>query len=830
MDLMNVHVSQKGVPFGRADFLRGVDDRVIVPACLHILTGWKYRGAAYLMAKSLVIVESPKKAKTISKILGKDFTVKASVGHVRDLPRNKLGVNVRKNFEPLYEVLKEKEPIVQELKDAAEEADTVYLAPDPDREGEAIAWHLSEILDLPAKKVHRIEFNEITKEAVLAAIKSPRKIDKRLVDAQQARRVLDRLVGYKISPLLWRKVNGRSAGRVQSVAVRLICEREVEVESFNATEYWSIKAEVSRARSKSSFLASLYKYDGKRVIAASEKSAANTTIIDSEKMANKIVKSVEGKDFTVSSVSEKSSQRQPSAPFITSTLQREAATVLSYAVKKTMQVAQTLYEGVELGTEGATGLITYMRTDSTRVAASAQEEALAYIKNKYGKDYCPDKPRVYTRKAKNIQDAHEAIRPSYPDKTPESIRSFLSNDQYKLYKLIWERFMASQMSAAELNTRTAEMTAGDAIFRASSTDVKFAGFMIVYNRPLKGQDSDQDSSDESNDNGEMSGDGQNLPDLTKGEALKLKDLKPNQHFTQPPPRFSEASLVKTLEELGIGRPSTYSATVSTIIDRKYVERINKTLNPTKLGIAVNLLLVEHFGSIVDVHFTADMESKLDLIEEDKVDWHGMLKEFYKPFGETLKRAEENMNKVIILSDQQCPACGEQMAIRSSRFGQFLGCIKYPECKTKIALTKDGLPVPEDRPSEEKCKTCSAPMLIRYGRYGDYLACSVEECTEQRPILKVTGVKCPREDCDGEIVEKKSRRGKIFYGCSNYSQNQCTSAYWYPPVISGGPNNSNRCPQCETMLIYKTLKRGDQVACSSKECTFAQPITGEEKHA
>ncbi|HIA54238.1 MAG TPA: type I DNA topoisomerase, partial [Candidatus Melainabacteria bacterium] len=635
------------------------------------------------MAKFLVIVESPPKAKTISKILGKDFQVKASVGHVRDLPRNKLGVNVRKNFEPLYEVLKEKEPIVKELKEAADEADQVYLAPDPDREGEAIAWHLSEILELPNKKVHRIEFNEITKDAILAAIKAPRKIDKRLVDAQQARRVLDRLVGYKISPLLWRKVNGRSAGRVQSVAVRLICEREAEIESFDAKEYWSIKAELSRSRSKQSFIAPLYKYEGKRVIAASEKSAANTMIIDSEKAANKILKSIESEEFKVSSLTEKTSQRQPSPPFITSTLQREASTVLGYAVKKTMQVAQTLYEGVELGAAGATGLITYMRTDSTRVAESAQVEALEYIKNRYGKEYCPDKPRVYTRKAKNVQDAHEAIRPTYPENSPESIKQHLSNDQFKLYKLIWERFMASQMSAAELLTRTAEISAGDAIFRASATETKFAGFTIVYNRPTKPAVSETEG--ENAEEGEMSGETQSLPELTKGEALKLKEVKPNQHFTQPPPRFSEASLVKTLEEEGIGRPSTYAATVTTIVDRKYVERVNKTLVPTKLGKAVNLLLVEHFGSIVDVKFTADMEQKLDKIEEDQVDWHGMLKEFYLPFGETLKKAEENMNKVIILSDQRCTACGEQMAIRSSRFGQFLGCIKYPECTTKIAL-------------------------------------------------------------------------------------------------------------------------------------------------
>lgn len=778
------------------------------------------------MTKSLVIVESPAKAKTISKILGKDFQVKASIGHVRDLPRNKLGVNVRKNFEPLYEVLKEKEPIVEELREAAKTVDHVYLAPDPDREGEAIAWHLSELLDLPPKKVHRIEFNEITKDAVLAAIKKPRQIDKRLVDAQQARRVLDRLVGYKISPLLWRKVNGRSAGRVQSVAVRLICEREAEVDDFTAKEYWSIKAELSRSRSKTSFIAPLAKYKGKRVIAASDKATAQSMVVDSEKMAKSIVKELSAEDFKVSAVNEKSSQRSPLPPYITSTLQREAATQVGFAVKKTMQVAQSLYEGVELGPAGPVGLITYMRTDSTRISQQAQDEALAYIENRYGKEYLPEKPRVYTRKAKSMQDAHEAIRPSGADRTPESIRTYLNNDQYKLYKLIWERFLASQMASAEIATRSVEITAGDGMFRASASETKFAGFTIVYTTKAKPGDADSETTGEPIDEAEAT----NLPELTKGENLKLKDLNPAQHFTQPPPRYSEASLVKTLEELGIGRPSTYAATVATIVDRKYVEKINKQLVPTKLGKAVNLLLVEHFGSIVDVGFTADMEEKLDQIEEDKVDWHGMLKEFYVPFGETLKRAEENMNKVVILSDQKCPECGQPMAIRSSRFGQFLGCVGYPECKTKIALTRDGLPVPEDRPSSETCKTCSAPMLIRYGRYGDYLACSVEECKEQRPILKTTGVFCPREGCEGLIVEKKSRRGKMFYGCSNYSAKGCNTAYWYPPLLSGGPNNSQMCPQCNSMLIYKTLKRGDQIACSSKECTFAQLATGEEKHA
>lgn len=767
--------------------------------------------------KSLVIVESPAKAKTISKILGQDYQVKASIGHVRDLPRNRLGVNVRKNFEPQYEIMREKEPIVKELKEAAEKADRVYLAPDPDREGEAIAWHLSEILDLPAKKLHRVEFNEITKDAVMAAMKKPRNIDSRLVDAQQARRLLDRLVGYKISPLLWRKVNGRSAGRVQSVAVRLICEREDEIEKFDAKEYWSVKADLHKARAKSVFQAALVKYQGKRVVAASDKGGAGTMIIGSEKEAQAIVKAAADKEFKVTSLTQKSSQRQPQPPFITSTMQREAANQVGFTVKKTMQVAQSLYEGVELGSQGPSGLITYMRTDSTRISSQAQEEAKEYILDKFKKQYYPEKPRVYERKGKSVQDAHEAIRPTSVWKTPESVKPFLTPDQNKLYKLIWERFVASQMASAELTTRTVELTAGEAVFRASATEFTFAGFTIVYTRYATSTDSEQEDNESTS-----------LPELEKGEECKLKQLEPKQHFTQPPPRFTEASLVKTLEELGIGRPSTYATTVATIVDRKYVERQQKNLAPTKLGRAVNQLLVDHFSSIIDVGFTAEMESQLDRIEDEAVDWQAMLKNFYKPFGETLKKAEENMNKVIILSEHECPACGQKMAIRSSRFGQFLGCIGYPECKTKIALTKDGNPVPEDRPSEEKCKTCGGPMLIRYGRYGDYLACPAEGCGEQRPIVKSTGVVCPRDTCGGDIVEKKSRRGKMFFGCSNYTSKQCHTAFWYPPLVSGGPKaGGNRCPQCDSMLLYKTLKRGDQIACSNKECGFAQPITGSE---
>ncbi len=767
------------------------------------------------MTKSLVIVESPAKAKTISKILGKSYQVKASIGHVRDLPKSKLGVNVRKNFEPQYEVLHDKEAIVDELKTAANLADAVYLAPDPDREGEAIAWHLSEVLSLPVKKMHRVEFNEITKEAVLAAMKHPRVIDKRLVDAQQARRVLDRLVGYKISPLLWRKVNGRSAGRVQSVAVRLICEREEAVEAFIPQEFWQLKAQLTKQKSKKSFHVNLYKYDNKKLITGSDKASANTLLLTSQKDVDEIIANLKGAKYIVNSITEKTSQRNPQAPYITSTLQRDAANQLGFPVKKTMSVAQGLYEGIELGESGATGLITYMRTDSTRVAKSAQDEACDFIKNKFGKDFLPDKPRIYSKKAKGAQDAHEAIRPTYVNNSPESIRKYLTPDQFKLYKLIWERFMASQMASALLANKAYEIAANKAVFRITSQSVQFPGFMIVY----KGSSLNEENETNADEGDSTQAD---MPDLEKGEELKLNELTPSQHFTQPPPRYTEASLVKTLEDLGIGRPSTYAATVATIIDRKYVVRDLKALVPTELGKAVNALLVEHFGNIVDVHFTAEMEHKLDEIEENKVDWQGMLKEFYKPFGETLKKAQENISKIVFLSDEKCPNCGLQMAIRSSRFGQFLGCTGYPECKTTIKLTKEGKPVPPDRPTTEACDKCGAFMVIRYGRYGDYLVCPTENCESQKAIVKSTGVACKRKDCGGDIVEKKSRRGKVFYGCSNYSANKCNSAYWYPPVKENVLPGGNLCPECHSLLVFKTLKKGPIISCSSKTCKYQQP--------
>ncbi|MDD3012350.1 MAG: type I DNA topoisomerase [Candidatus Gastranaerophilales bacterium] len=740
--------------------------------------------------KSLVIVESPAKAKTIKKILGSSFEIKASVGHIRDLPKKTLGVDVKKNYEPVYEIMQGKQKVVDELNKAAQEADHIYLAADPDREGEAIAWHIASILNMPEDKVFRIDFNEITKAAIQEAVKNPRVIDMKRVDAQQARRILDRLVGYKISPILWEKVGkGLSAGRVQSVAVRLICDREREVEAFIPKEYWTIDAELSKAKSSTSFIAELTKFNGEKIEVNNAEEA--------QKIVDILIK--DNVEFKVTKTAVKETKRKPQAPFITSTLQREASTRLGYSVKKTMQVAQKLYEGIDLGASGPVGLITYMRTDSTRIADEAKEAAKEFIVSHYGKNYYPDSPRVYAKKGKNAQDAHEAVRPTYVDKSPESIKQYLSNEQYRLYKLIWDRFIASQMESASIKTTSAEITAENYTFRASSSKIVFDGFLIVYN--------DEEDAEKT----------KAIPDLEKGDILKLKKIDPKQHFTQPPPRYSEATLVKALEELGIGRPSTYAPTIATIQDRGYVIKEEKALTPTALGKTVNDMLVKHFANIVDVNFTADMESKLDEIAENDVVWQKVIGDFYTPFADVLKKAKEEMQKVQILTEQNCTNCGKPMALKTSRFGsQFLGCSGYPECKTTMPLTKDQKPVPEDRPSEEVCEKCGSPMVIKYGPYGDYLACTSQDCKAKKRFEKKTGVSCPKEDCDGEIIQKKSRYGKIFYGCNKYPN--CNFALWNEP-------NGEKCPECQSMLVNKYLKKGNKVACSSKECKYERDYEG-----
>lgn len=795
--------------------------------------------------KYLVIVESPAKSKTLTKILGSAYMVKSSVGHIRDLPAKGLGIDVKNNFEPSYEIMSGKQKVVDELNYYAKRAEKVYLASDPDREGEAISWHLSQILDCKKKDLSRIAFNQITPAAVTAAVEHPRDIDKNLVDAQQARRILDRLVGYKISPLLWRKIGGRSAGRVQSIAVRLICEREEEIQNFVPEEYWSLVVDVQEAGKPPIFPVNLVQVDSKRIVSPiKEYDPEKAIVISSEEEVNKIVERIKASKLKVSAINTKPSSKKAQAPFKTSTMQRAASNALGFSVKRTMQVAQGLYEGVKLGKTGdQVGLITYMRTDSLRIAPEAQEEAQKFILEKYGKDFYPETPNVYGKVKKgNEQDAHEAIRPTYIDKTPESVKAYLTDEQFKLYKLIWQRFIASQMTPAKLEIKTLEIApdSKDLLMRASQTKKTFQGYSIVYEGEQEiGEDIEKAEADSK------------FPlSLKVGDSIEQQDTHPSQHFTEGPPRYNEASLVKTLEELGIGRPSTYAPTINTIQDRKYVEKVETGtgLRPTKLGIQVNNLLVDHFGQYINVDFTSHMEADLDAIAENKADWVKMLKEFYfgkdwakkekiKPargkkkaetdaklakldpgFIDIVKKAGEEIENVVIPTEYDCPTCGATMNLKASRFGPFLGCSKYPDCNTIVNLTKEGKPAPEDRPyTEEDCPKCKekGSLVIRYGRYGDYLACTTKDCGHTSPIQKKVGLDCPREGCHGEIVEKQSRFGKIFYGCNAWSDNQCETVFWYPPV-------NEDCPECGKKMMYKTLKRGDKVACSdTKGCGYAR---------
>ena len=666
--------------------------------------------------KSLVIVESPGKVKTISKFLGKDFIVRASIGHVRDLPEKGLGIDVKNNFEPTYEILEDKAKVVKELKELAKKSDKIYLAPDPDREGEAIAWHISEILGKPSK-TFRIVFNEITKDAIKSAIKKPREIDKDLVEAQQARRILDRLVGYKISPLLWRKVGAKSAGRVQSVALKLIVERENEINAFIKEEYWSIHAELEK--DKITFIANLRSYDGKSIITPRNKETKSTLLLNDKKSVDKILTGLKNATFIVSDIQDRESQKNPLPPFITSTLQRAAANLFGYPVKRVMKIAQELYEGIEIGDEGQVGLITYMRTDSVRISQEAVDESKDYILKTFGKEYYPREPRVYKTKSKNAQDAHEAVRPTSTFRTPTEMKKYLSPDQYKVYRLVWERFVASQMTSSKLLTKSVEIEAEKALFNANATKVIFDGFLKAF------EPGDEAIEEEEKDISEILDEEiVLLPDLKVKDKVKLSNLDPKQHFTEPPSRFNEASLVKRLEELGIGRPSTYASTISTVIDRKYVQKLDKkALSPTKLGGIVTELLTNHFPRYIDYDFTAKMESNLDDVGEAKQKWDEMLADFYEPFSVTLKQAQTDLQNVEIKSDHKCPTCGKDMLLKGGRFGPFLGCIDYPTCKTVLNINKDGDPLPQARESEEKCPKCSGSMLHKHGRYGEYLQCT-----------------------------------------------------------------------------------------------------------
>ena len=742
------------------------------------------------MSKSLIVVESPAKAKTISKYLGKDFIVKASVGHIKDLPKSKIGVDVKKGFEADYQVVRGKGKVVAEIKKAAKEADVVYLAPDPDREGEAIAWHIAEEIG-DTKKIYRVLFNEITKSAIQEAIKHPGKLDEDKYEAQQTRRILDRLVGYKISPILWDKVKmGLSAGRVQSVAVRVICDREREIQAFVAVEYWSVTAELE-GKKPPVFTAKLTHLKGKKADLKNEKDSG--TLVDGLKGASYIVKKIERKER----------KRNPSPPFITSKLQQEAARKLRFTAKKTMMLAQKLYEGVELGTEGPTGLISYMRTDSTRVAGEALTAVREFIVDRYGKEFLPAAP-VHYKSAKAAQEAHEAIRPTSLENTPEKVKDFLSKDEYNLYELIWNRFVASQMNPAILDQTSIDITANDATFRATGSVIKFPGFMSVY---IEGKDTEEEEDKEGR-----------LPELKEGEVLKLVRLKPEQHFTEPPPRFSEATLVKELEEKGIGRPSTYAAIISTIQEKEYAKLDKRVFYPTELGMLVTDLLVKNFPNILDVEFTAQMEEKLDDIEEGKAKRLKVLKEFYGPFEETVKAASKDMRDVKkeeIPTDITCEKCGAKMVVKWGRMGQFLACPNYPECKNTKNFKKDDtgkLEAVEEKVEEtgEVCPKCGKPMVIKTGRFGKFIACSdYPACKTTKAIT--TGVKCP--DCgEGELTEKRSKKGKVFFSCSRYPD--CKFATWNRPV-------PEKCPQCgASFLVEKYSKsEGNYIACIKEGCGY-----------
>jgi DNA topoisomerase-1 len=812
------------------------------------------------VAKNLVIVESPAKAKTINKYLGKDFQVKASMGHVRDLPKKKLGVDVKKGFVTEYEVLATRKKVLDELKAAAKDAGTVYLAADPDREGEAICWHLAEELGIKSKKkVRRVVFNEITKRAVEDAFKNPADIDEKKVDAQQARRILDRLVGYKVSPILWDKVRrGLSAGRVQSVALRMICDREREIRAFVAEEYWSVLAHLS-ASEPPVFPANLVKHQGK-----------NIEIVNGEQAA--VVRAdLEAATFKVAKVTARERKRNPVPPFITSKLQQEAFKKLRFSVKKTMQVAQRLYEGVELGPDGSVGLITYMRTDSVRVANDALEAVRGRIANTYGEDYLPEKPNFYKSK-KDAQDAHEAIRPSYMDRDPESIKKYLGKDELALYKLIWNRFVASQMRPAVFDETVVDVEAGEYLLRAKGSTLRFRGFLAVYEespdekRQEKAAEAAAPAAEEAEPDAAPA-----LPPLAEGDVLKLGKLDTDQHFTQPPPRFSEASLVKEMEENGIGRPSTYASIIATIEAREYMEKREGKLYPTELGFVVIDLLVVHFQDIMSVEYTAAMEQELDEIEEGTDNLLNTLNQFWKKFEVDLKKAQkemENIKATEVETDEVCDKCGKKMVIKWGRYGKFLACQGYPECKntrqleggegtdapelhedvakeicsndqqpmvlkkgrfgpflactnypeckvTKRLIRGEGgkLQVEQLPPIDEKCPECTKDLTWRRGRFGPFIACSnYPECKYiKKKEAREIGFTCP-ECGQGQVVERKGRWGRFFYGCRRYPE--CRFTAYHKPI-------PEPCPDCGRafLLEKETKKVGKVVFCGNEACHF-----------
>ncbi len=736
--------------------------------------------------KALVVVESPAKARTISKYLPNGYSVKATVGHLRDLPQRELGVDVDKGFQPKYVTIRGKGKQLAEIKKAAKSSTAIYLATDPDREGEAIAWHVAEQLG-DGDKIHRVLFHEVTKEAVRDAIANPVTIDDQKVEAQQARRILDRLVGYKASPLLWKSVKtGISAGRVQTVALRLIVEREQEIRAFKPVEYWSIEADLEAQDKR--FQAKLHKIKGEK------------PELPNEAAATKVVKAVTGKPFVVTSVTRKQRKKRPSPPFITSTMQQEASKRLGFSASRTMRAAQQLYEGVELGSEGAVGLITYMRTDSPRVAPVAIDAVRHFIEHTYDERYLPPKPNVYSsKKAARAQDAHEAIRPTDVTRKPDTVKKHLSSDQAKLYRLIWQRFVASQMTPAVYDTTTLDFDIDEYLFRATGSVIVFDGYHVLY-AEAKEEGDEQTFEDLLP-----------VPRLEQGDDAKVHAITPNQHFTEPPPRFSEASLVKELESLGIGRPSTYSSIVSTLRDRDYTRMESRRFHPTDLGETVTKVMISRFPDIFNVVFTSEMETELDKVEDGELGWQKVLEDFYTPFAKALADADpaemiREAYDVAAIEKEPCPECGGKLTVKSGRFGPFIACTKYPECRHTRPLKRDRAP---DRPTDETCQECKAPMVIKTGRYGEFLACTrYPECKHTRPVP--LGVSCPR--CSSDLAERRTRRGRTFFGCSSYPK--CDFSTWYRPV-------AEPCPECGNVGVEQrsTKARGEYRRCLKCEHEF-----------
>lgn len=760
------------------------------------------------MSKNLVIVESPAKAKTLKKYLGKDYEVLASYGHVRDLLPKEGAVDTAHNFAMKYQVIEKNIKHTEAIAKALKKSSALYLATDPDREGEAISWHLYEILKerklLKDKPVHRVAFYEITKRAVNEAIDHPRELSMDLINAQQARRALDYLVGFNLSPLLWKKIRrGLSAGRVQSPALRLIVEREIEIENFKPREYWTIEADV--AAKKESFVARLTHYHDKKI---SQFSINNEK--DAREAEKTLAQAAAGK-LVVTKIDKKQRKRNPAAPFTTSTMQQEAVRKLGFGAQRTMRIAQQLYEGIDTG-EGAVGLITYMRTDSVNLADEAIHDIRELITARYGKDKVPAKPNVYKTKSKNAQEAHEAIRPTVASVDPESIKSHLSADQYKLYNLIWKRAIASQMIHATINTVGIDFAAGEGnTFRATGSTIEDPGFMAVY----------QEGLDDSKDNE----DNRLLPPLETGEQVKLNKIKTEQHFTEPPPRYTEASLVKTLEEYGIGRPSTYASIIATLQQREYVELDKKRFKPTDVGRIVNKFLTEHFSRYVDYAFTADLEDELDAISRGEEEWIPLLKSFWKPFKNLVDDKEKSVQRKDVTQeamDENCPKCGQPLSIRLGRRGRFIGCTAFPDCDYTRSLNEE-----EDNAAAEQvegriCPSCGGALVVRHGRYGKFIGCSnYPSCKHIEPLEKPadTGVECP-ECHKGTMLKRKSRYGKVFYSCSTYPD--CQYAVWNEPV-------DKPCPQCQwPMMTIKTTKRhGTQLTCPQKECRHTEPYEQEE---